>query len=131
MEFYLTSFFNMKSWSVKFRNFLGDIPVHYAVLFINKTINNNWMTLLMALHHTHNGFWYFFRCFKYNAHSWYTSNFESANKKPSFIRVAAIKLLPYHSFYGGHILLRKIESPFLSVCLKKIQSHQDTHLAAF
>ena len=89
LEFYLTSFFNMKSWRVKFRNFLGDFPVHYAALFINRTINNNYMTLLMALHHTHDGFWYFFRCFKSNTHSWYTSNFESANKKPSFIRVAA------------------------------------------
>ena len=131
LEFYLTSFFNMKSWRVKFINFLGDFPVHYAALFIKRTINNNYMTLLMALHHTHDGFWYFFRCFKFNSHSWYTSNFESANKKPSFIRVAAIKLLPYHSFYGGHILPRKIECPFLSVCLKKIQSHQDTDLAAF
>ena len=32
----------------------------------------------------------FFRCFKSNTHSWYTSNFESANKNPSLIRVAAI-----------------------------------------
>ena len=36
LEFYLTSFFNMKSWRVKFRNFLGDFPVHYAALFINR-----------------------------------------------------------------------------------------------
>ena len=42
LEFYLTSFFNMKSWRVKFRNFLGDFPVHYAALFINRTINNNY-----------------------------------------------------------------------------------------
>ena len=91
----------------------------------------------------------FFRCFKSNTHSWYTSNFESANKKPFFIRVACIfpdvilvsnyhsykektiKLLPYHSFYGGHIPPRKIKPPFLAVRLKKIQSHQDAHLAAF
>ena len=85
----------------------------------------------MALHHTHDGFWYFFRCFKSNSHSWYTSNFESANKKPSFIRVAAIKLLPYHSLYGGHIPLRKTEIPVLAVRLKKIQSHQYAHLAEF
>ena len=69
----------------------------------------------------------FFRCFKSNTHSWYTSNFESANKKPFFIRVACnfpdvilvsnyhsckqktIKLLSCHSFYGGQIPLRKIE----------------------
>ena len=93
LEFYLTSFFNMKSWRVKFRNFLGDFPVHYAALFINKTINNNYMTLLMALHHIHNGFWHFFRCFKNNIHSWDTSNVESANKKPSFFRVAPFFLL--------------------------------------
>ena len=79
----------------------------------------------------------FFRCFKSNTHSWYTSNFKSANKEPSFIRVAAfvilvsnyysykektIKLLPYHSFYGGHIPPRKIESPFMAVHVKKYKS---------
>ena len=88
------------------------------------------MTLLMALHHTHDGFWYFFRCYKSNTLSWHTSNFESANKKPSFIRVAScvfpdvilvsnyhsckektIKLLPYHSFYGGHIPYQEKLSP--------------------
>ena len=42
-----------------------------------------------------------------------------------------IKLLPYHSFYGGHILPRKVEPPFLAVRLKKTQSHQDSPLAAF
>ena len=118
--------------------------IHWQLL--NWTVNNNYMTLLRALHHTHDGFWYFFRCFKSNTHSWYTSNFKSANKEPSFIRVAAfvilvsnyysykektIKLLPYHSFYGGHIPLRKIEPSFLAVHLKKIQSHKDPHLAAF
>ena len=30
-----------------------------------------------------------------------------------------IKLLPYHSFYGGHIPPRKNELPFLAVRLKK------------
>ena len=60
LEFYLTPFFNMKSWRVKFRNFWGDFPVHYAALFINTTINNSYITLLMVLHHTHDGFWYFF-----------------------------------------------------------------------
>ena len=82
LEFYLTSFFNMKSWKVEFRNFLGDFPVYHAALFINRTINNNYVTLLMASHHTHDGFWYFFRRFKRNTYSWYTSNFESASKKP-------------------------------------------------
>ena len=61
LEFYLTSFFNVKSWRVKFRNFLDNFPVHFVALFINRTINNNYMTLLMALHHTHDGFWYFFQ----------------------------------------------------------------------
>ena len=114
LESYLTSFFNMKSWRVKFRNFLHDLPVHYAALFINRTINKNYMTLLMAFHHTNDRFWYFFRRFKSKAYFWYTSNFESANKKrscdfPDVILVSndhsykekTIKLLPYHSFYGG------------------------------
>ena len=86
LEFYLMSFFNIKSWSAKFINFLDDFPVHYAALFINRNINNNYMTLLMVLHHTHDGFWCFFRCYKSNTHFWHTSNFESVNKKPSFIR---------------------------------------------
>ena len=46
----------MKSLRVKFINFLGDFPVHYAALLIKRTINNNYMTLLMALHHTHDEF---------------------------------------------------------------------------
>ena len=46
----------MKSRIVKFRNFVGDLPVHYAALFIKRTVNNNYMTLSMALHHTHDGF---------------------------------------------------------------------------
>ena len=70
----------------------------------------------------------FLRCFKSNAYSWYTSNFESANKEPSFISLVSNyhsykettkKLLPYHSFYGGHIPPRKIEPHFLTVRLKK------------
>ena len=52
LEFYLTSFFNMKSWRVKFINFLGD---------------QEWV---MDFHT-------FFRCFTSNTHSWYTSNFKS------------------------------------------------------
>ena len=84
----------------------------------------------MALHHNHYGFWYFFRCYKSNSLSWHTSNFESANKKPSFIRVAScvfpdvilvsnyhsykgktIKLLPYHSFYGDQVSPKKMLTP--------------------
>ena len=41
------------------------------------------------------------------------------------------KLVPYHIFYGDHIPPRKIETYFLTVHLKKIQGHQDVHLAAF
>ena len=51
------------------------------------------------------------------------SNYHSYKEK-------TIELLPYHSFYGGHISPRKIEPPFLAVRLKK-KSHQDCHLAAF
>ena len=93
----------------------------------------------MALHHTHDGS---FRCSKSNTHSYYTSNFESANKNPSFIQGSSvfpdvvsvsgyhsykektIKLLPYHSFYGGHITQEKL-NPFSG------KIHQDAHLAAF
>ena len=93
----------------------------------------------------------FFSSYKSSTqHSWHTSNFESANKKailhqgrcvfPDVILVSnyhsykkkTIKLLPYHSCYGGHIPPpTTIVSPFLAVHLKKIQSHQDHHLAAF
>ena len=59
LAFRPTYFFNMKSWRAKLRNFLGDSPFHYAALFVSRTINNNHMTLLMAFHHTHDGFWYF------------------------------------------------------------------------
>ena len=41
----------------------------------------------MALHHTHDGS---FRCSKSNTHSYYTYNFESANKKPSFIQGSSV-----------------------------------------
>ena len=121
LEFYLTFFFNIKSWRVKVRNFLDNFLVHYAALCINRTINNNYMTLLMTLNDTHDGFWYFFSSYKSSTQSWHTSNFESANKKailhqgrcvfPDVILVSnyhsykkkTIKLLPYHSCYGGHI----------------------------
>ena len=79
------------------------------------------MTLLMALRHTHDGIWYFFRCYKSNTLSWHTSNFESANEKSSYVfpdvilvssyhnyKEKKIRLLPYHSFYGGHIPQEKL-----------------------
>ena len=46
-ELYLTSFSYTNSWRVKFRNFLGKLPVHSAALFIIRTIKNYYMTLLM------------------------------------------------------------------------------------
>ena len=46
-------FFNIKSSRVKFINFPDDFPIHHAALFINRTINNKYMTLSMALHHAH------------------------------------------------------------------------------
>ena len=52
------------------------------------------------------------------------SNYHSYKEK-------TIKLLPYHSFYEGHIPPRKVEPPFLAVHLKKIKSHQNPQLAAF
>ena len=70
LELYLTSVFNMKSWRVKFGNFLGDFPVHYAAVFINRTIDNNHMTLLMALHHTHDIFHHSFIIFLAHFQLW-------------------------------------------------------------
>ena len=52
------------------------------------------------------------------------SNYHSYKEK-------IIKLLPYHSFYGGHIPSRKVEPPYLAVHLKKKKNHQDLHLPAF
>ena len=87
------------------------------------------MTLLMALHHTYGGFWYFFRCNKSSTLSWHTSNLESVNKKGILHQYSCvfrdvilvsnyhsykektIKLLPYHSFYGGHIPYQEKLSP--------------------
>ena len=150
LEFYLTSFFNTKSWRVKLRNFLGDFPVHYAALFINRTINNNydfinglasysWWILILFLDAMLQEQQSFLVC---------TSKFESAKKAiphkgccvfPDVILVPnyqsykakTIKPLPCYSFYGGHIPPRKIEPPFLTVRLNKMQKHQDAHLAAF
>ena len=83
----------------------------------------------------------FFRCYKSNTLSWHTSKLESANKKASFIRVTscvfpdvnlvsnyhiykekAIKLLPYHSFYGCHIPRRKVKPPFGQYASKKYKT---------
>ena len=93
LDFYLKSLFNTKSLRVKFRNFLGNISVHYEALFINRTTNNNYMTFLVVLHHTHDGFLYYFRYYKSNTHSRNISSFESVNKKPSFNLVAASFLM--------------------------------------
>ena len=92
----------------------------------------------------------FFRCYKSNFHSWHTSKLWICQYKKTIFHQGScvfpdvillwnyhshkektIKLLPYYSFYGGHIPPRKIDSPFLAVRLKIIQSHQDFHLAAF
>ena len=122
-------FFNMKNLSVKFRNFLSDFPVYYTALFINRTINNNYMTLLMTLHHTHDGFRYFIRCYMSNTHSWQIPTLNLSIKShpssgtcvfPDVIPVSnyhsfkekTIKSLPYHSFYGGHIPPNKILAAF-------------------
>ena len=115
----------MKQLKSKSQKLSRDFPVHYAALFISRTINNNYMTLLIALHHTHDGFRYFVQMLQ-EQHSFlvFVSNYYSYKEK-------TIKLLPYHSFYGGHILPREIKRPFLAVRLKKIQSYQDAHLAAF
>ena len=85
LDFYQHGVFNMKSRRVKFINFLGDFAVHYAALFIKRTINSNYITYIILMM----DFDTFFRCFKWNTHSLYLSNFESANKNSSFIRVAA------------------------------------------
>ena len=95
----------MKSWRVKFRNFLGNFPIHYADLIINR---------LLKLYDFINGL---------ASYSWWIlvllldskralSNYYSYKEK-------TIKLLPYNSFYGGHIPPGKIESPFLEARLKK------------
>ena len=55
----------------KIRNLLRNFLVHYAALTIKRTINN--ITLLMALHHTQDGFLYFFRCYNDSTLSWHTS----------------------------------------------------------
>ena len=87
---------------------------------------------------------------KGNTLSWHTFNVESANKKPpgfhqsscvfpDVILVSSyhsykentVRLLPYHSFYGGQTPPRKVEPLFLSVRVKKIQSHPDPYLPAF
>ena len=90
---YLTSFLNVKSWIVKWRNFLGNFPVHYAALFINRTINNNYDFINGLASYSRWNLILFFRCYKSNTISWQTSNFEYANKKWSFIMVAAFFLM--------------------------------------
>ena len=119
LKFYLMSFFNMESWSLNFRNFLDNFSVHYGALFINRTINNNYMTLLMAPY----SWWILILFLDATRASLIPGTLPTLNlpiKKhlssgtcvfPEVASVSiyhsynekAIKLLPYHSFYGGHI----------------------------
>ena len=85
------------------------------------TINNNYMTLLMTFHHTHDGFWYVFldaARTKLITGTLPTLNLSIKNH-PSpgtcvfsvvilvsnyhSYKEKTIKLLLYHSFYGDHI----------------------------
>ena len=148
--------FKMKNWRVKFRNFLGYFSVHYTDLFINKTINNNYMTFLMALHHTHDGFWYFLNATRATFIPGTLSTLNLSIKShplsgscvfPDVISVSnyhsykekTIKVLPYHSFYGGPHAPKKnwalfsgtapqknakpLGCPFRSIPLKNFQLH--------
>ena len=118
----------MKNWRVKFRNFLDRFSVHYEALFINKTINNNCMTLLMTFHDTHDVFWSFISgtlptlnlLIKRHLHQGgcllpnviLVSNYH-------FYKEITIKLLPYHSFYGCDITPRKLSPLFCQFVSKK------------
>ena len=86
------------------------------------------MTLVMALHHTHGGFWHFFL-------DQSSSVFPDVILVPNYhsYKEKTIKLLPYHTSYEGHIPSRKIEpqEKFSDKPPEKIQSHQDAHLAVF
>ena len=122
LEFYLTSFFKMKSLSVKFKNFLDDFPVHHAALFINRTINNNY------IHYFINGlasysWWVLILFLDATRATLIPGTLPTLNLSikshpssgtcdfPDLISVSnyhsykekTIKLLPYHSFDGGHI----------------------------
>ena len=129
----------MKSWRVKFRNFLCNFPVHYAALFVYRTMNNNydfinglalysWWILIL--------FWHASRatlipgtlptlylpkkailhqCSCVFPDAILVSSYQSYKEK-------TIKFLPYHSFCGGHNILRKIEFSFLRQSTSKKNS---------
>ena len=90
LEFYLTSFFNIKSWRVIVINFLGGFPVHYVVLFKNRTIKISYITLLMALHASYS--WWILILFL-DASSKTLSCFPMLNLIIKSIRVAAVSLM--------------------------------------
>ena len=140
LELDLSSVFNMRSWSAKFWRFLGDFSIDFEALFVHRAINNYYMTLLMALHHTHDGLLYFFRCCRSIISGTLPTLNLSIKIHPSLgscifsdvILVSnyhsdkgeTIKLLPCHSFYGGHIPIRKAPgSPFNSIALKNVKDH--------
>ena len=130
------SFFNKKNWRVKFRNSLGDFPVHYAALFINRTINNNYMTLSMALHHTHDRLWNFLGATRASITPGTLPTLNlSVRSHPSsgnclFLDVISVtndhsykektvKLLPYHSFYWSKTPQEKLSPLFWQSASKK------------
>ena len=117
----------MKSWRVKFRNFLCDFPVHYAALSINRTINNNYdlinaLAILMMDFDATKATLFpgTLPTLNLPIKSWLAifhqgscvfcdvillTNYRSYKAK-------TIKLLPYHSFCGGHIPPKKNWAPF-------------------
>ena len=127
----------MNSWRVRFRNFQGNSPVHYAALFINRTINNNYMTLPMALHHTLDEFWYFFLDATRATHipgilstlnlpikshlssGYLRFSWGNFSVKLLYLQRKDNKITTIHSLYGGQIPPRKVQPPLLAVCLKK------------
>ena len=88
----------MKSWRVKFRNFLGNFPVNYADLIINRLLK-----LYDFIHGLASYSWWILVLLLDSKRA--LSNYYSYKEK-------TIKLLPYNSFYGGHIPPRKVDPPF-------------------
>ena len=122
-------------------NLIIPTKLHFSLYeqLVNRTINNNYMTLSMALHHhAHDGFWCFLdassatlipgtlptlnlpsleEAIFYQGSCVFpdvilVSNYHSCKEK-------TIKLRPYHSFCGGHILHQEILSPLLWQCTSK------------
>ena len=102
------------------------------------------MTLFIALHHTHDRFWFFLDASRatlipgtlqtLNLLIFYqgsltfsdvilVSNYHSYKEKE-------IKLLPYHSFYGGYIPHQVKLSPLFRHSASKNGTSPDAHLAA-